>query len=64
MGLLDGLSATNRKEPDRWEASGMDMGFYLLQRAGYDDTLINDVARTMKYQQAYDLYRHDLEVAG
>jgi transcriptional regulator GlxA family with amidase domain len=102
MGLLDGLSATNRKEPDRLEASamgkipidrlaeiapacrisrsrvvdagriitaggiasGMEMGFYLLKRAGYDDAFINDVARTMEYQQAYDLYRHDLEVAS
>jgi transcriptional regulator GlxA family with amidase domain len=102
MGLLDGLSATNRKEPDRLEASamgkipidrlaeiapackisrsrvvdagriitaggiasGMEMGFYLLKRAGYDNTFINDVARTMEYQQAYDLYRHDLEVAS
>src|SRR5215467_10103125 len=75
MGLLDGNPATNRKEPDRLEASplgkvpldrlaeiapacrisrarvvdagrvitaggissGMEMGFYLLQRAGYDE---------------------------
>jgi transcriptional regulator GlxA family with amidase domain len=101
MGLLDGLPATNRKEPDRLEAStmgkvpldrlaaiapacriscarvvdagriitaggissGMEMGFYLLKRAGYDDALIQDVARTMEYQQAYELYRHDIEIA-
>lgn len=102
MGLLDGLPATNRKEPDRLEAStmgkvpldrlaaiapacrisrarvvdagriitaggissGMEMGFYLLKRAGYDDALIQDIARTMEYQQAYELYRHDIEIAN
>jgi transcriptional regulator GlxA family with amidase domain len=101
MGLLDGLAATNRKEPDRLEASklgqipidrlatiapacrisrarvvdagriitaggiasGMEMGFYLLKRAGYDESLIQDIARTMEYQDAYNLYRQDLEVS-
>ncbi len=101
MGLLDGLVATNRKEPDRVEASGagkvpidrlaeiapackisrsrvvdtgriitaggiasgMEMGFHLLRRAGYDESLISDVARVMEYSQAYDLYRPDLEIA-
>lgn len=100
IGLLDGLTATNRKEPDRLEASnmgkipidrlaeiapacrisrarvvdagrvitaggissGMEMGFYLLKRAGYDDEFVAEVARTMEYQKAYDLYRQDLEV--
>lgn len=99
MGLLDGLPATNRKEPDRLEAShmgktpidrlaeiapacrvsrarvvdagrivtaggiasGMEMGFHLLRRAGYDDAFINDVARIMEYQRAYECYRHDIE---
>jgi transcriptional regulator GlxA family with amidase domain len=102
MGLLDGLPATNRKEPDRLEAShmgktpidrlaemapacrvsrarvvdagrivtaggiasGMEMGFHLLRRAGYDDAFINDVARVMEYHHAYELYRHDIEYAG
>lgn len=102
MGLLDGLPATNRKEPDRLEfstmgkvpidrlaeiapacrisrarvvdagriitaggiSSGMEMGFYLLGRAGYDDAFINEVARTMEYQKAYDLYRQDFELAS
>ncbi len=97
MGLLDGLPATNRKEPDRLEASnmgqvpierlaeiapkaeisrarvvdagrivtaggiasGMEMGFYLLERAGYDDAFVRDVARVMEYEAAYDLYRED-----
>jgi transcriptional regulator GlxA family with amidase domain len=99
MGLLDGLSATNRKEPDRLEAkapgkvpldrladiapaakisrarvvdqgriitaggitSGMEMGFHLLRRAGYDEELISEVARVMEYSKAYELYREDLE---
>lgn len=102
MGLLDGLAATNRKEPDRIEAShlgktpidrlaeiapacrvsrarvvdagrivtaggiasGMEMGFHMLRRAGYDENFINDVARVMEYQRAYELYRHDIEYAN
>jgi transcriptional regulator GlxA family with amidase domain len=99
MGLLDGLAATNRKEPDRVESkppgkvpldrlagiapaakisrarvvdqgriitaggitSGMEMGFHLLRRAGYDEEFISEVARVMEYSQAYALYREDLE---
>ncbi len=99
MGLLDGLPATNRKEPDRAEASppgmvpldrlariapacmpsrarvvdagriitaggitsGMEMGFHLLRRAGYDEAFIADVARVMEYGEAYRLYRDDRE---
>jgi hypothetical protein len=101
MGLLDGKPATNRKEPDRVEASGagkipidrlaeiapkvrisrarvvdagrfitaggiasgMEMGFHLLRRAGYDATLIGEVARVMEYAAAYDLYKDDVEYA-
>ncbi len=101
MGLLDGLPATNRKEPDRLEASGMgqvpidrlaeiapkaeisrarvvdagriitaggiasgmEMGFYLLERAGHDPDFIRDVARVMEYEAAYDLYKDDRKVA-
>ena len=101
MGLLDGLPATNRKEPDRVEmskfgkvpidrlaeiapkcrisrarvvdagriitaggiCSGMEMGFHLLRRAGYDEAFIADVARTMEYSKAYDAYRDDIERA-
>jgi transcriptional regulator GlxA family with amidase domain len=100
MGLLDGLPATNRKEPDRVESgpsgkvpidrlaelapacrvsrarvvdagrivtaggitSGMEMGFYLLRRAGYSEEFVTDVARVMEYAAAYDLYRDDLEI--
>lgn len=99
MGLLDGRSATNRKEPDRLEqssmgkvpidrlaelapacrisrarvvdsgriitgggiASGMEVGFHLLRRAGYDEAFIADVARVMEYASAYDAYRGDIE---
>lgn len=102
MGLLDGLAATNRKEPDRLESSkfgkipidrlaeiapgcrisrhrvvdtgriitaggissGMEMGFHLLRRAGYDEVFLADVARTMEYSQAYDIYKEDLEITG
>ncbi len=101
MGLLDGLSATNRKEPDRLESSslgmvpidrlaklapacrvsrarvvdsgrivtasgiaaGMEMGFHLLRRAGYAEDWIADIARTMEYKAAYDIYRRDVEYA-
>lgn len=101
MGLLDGLAATNRKEPDRVEAgpngkvpidrladiapkcrisrarvvdagrvitaggiaSGMELGFHLLRRAGYEEGFINDVARVMEYSAAYDAYRDDREVS-
>ncbi|CAH1209690.1 Isonitrile hydratase [Paenibacillus plantiphilus] len=102
MGLLDGLPATNRKEPDRLEASGMgmvpidrlaeiapacrisqarivdagrivtaggiasgmEMGLHLLRRAGYAESFIDDVARTMEYTAAYEQYKHDIEYGG
>lgn len=101
MGLLDGLPATNRKEPDHTEASGrgqvpidrladiapacrisrarvvdagrivtaggissgMELGFHLLRRAGYDESFVSDVARVMEYHRAYELYRGDIHVA-
>lgn len=99
MGLLDGIPATSRKEPDRAEAnppgkvpidrladlaptcrisrarvvdagrvitaggiaSGMELGFHLLRRAGYEEDLIGEVARVMEYHDAYKLYRDDVE---
>jgi transcriptional regulator GlxA family with amidase domain len=102
MGLLDGLRATNRKEPDRLEASGfgkvpidrlaeiapacrisrarvvdsgrivtaggiasgMELGFHLLRRAGYGEDLVAEVARVMEYREAYALYRNDVEMAA
>ena len=101
MGLLEGLPATNRKEPDRAEsaaggmvpidrlakiapacrisrarvvdagrivtaggiASGMEMGFHLLRRAGYGEDFVAEVARVMEYSAAYELYRGDREPA-
>lgn len=102
MGLLDRLRATNRKEPDRLEASGfgkvpidrlaeiapachisrarvvdsgrivtaggiasgMELGFHLLRRAGYNEDLVAEIARVMEYREAYELYRGDVEVAA
>lgn len=102
MGLLDGLPATNRKEPDRLEASymgktpidrlaeiaptcrvsrarvvdagrvitaggmsaGLELGFHLLRRAGYDESFVGEVARIMEYQRAYQLHRDDIEFAN
>ena len=101
MGLLDGKAATNRKEPDRLEASsfgkvpierlaelapkarvsrarvvdagrivtaggiasGMEIGFHLLRRAGYAEDFITEVARVMEYADAYAGYRDDVEYA-
>jgi hypothetical protein len=44
-------------------ASGMELGFHLLRRAGYDEGFISEVARVMEYREAYNLYRSDLELA-
>jgi hypothetical protein len=41
----------------------MEMGFYLLKRAGYDENFIRDVARVMEYTKAYEAYRGDIEIA-
>ncbi|MEI2417964.1 DJ-1/PfpI family protein [Orrella sp. JC864] len=102
MGLLDGLPATSRKEPDKLEAShlgrtpidrlatlapacrisrarvvdagrivtaggiasGAELGLHLLRRAGYSEAFIDDVARVMEYQRAYEQYREDIEYAA
>jgi len=102
MGLLDGLPATNRKEPDKVESgpngkvpidrladiapaarisrarvvdagriitaggitSGMEMGFHLLRRAGWEEPAIAEVARVMEYTAAYDVYRDDRETVS
>ena len=44
-------------------ASGMEAGFHLLRRAGYDEAFINDVARVMEYSAAYAGYSEDIEYA-
>jgi transcriptional regulator GlxA family with amidase domain len=102
MGLLDGLCATNRKEPDPVEASGfgkvpidrlaeiaptcrisrarvvdagrivtaggiasgMELGFHLLRRAGYSEDVLSEIARVMEYRGAYESYRTDLELTA
>ncbi|MWC27192.1 DJ-1/PfpI family protein [Paenibacillus sp. MMS18-CY102] len=98
MGLLNGRTATNRKEPDALEssslgltpidrlaqiapacrisrsrivdsgqiitaggiASGMELGFHLLRRAGYNEAFVQSVARTMEYSLAYEGYKDDI----
>lgn len=102
MGLLDGLTATSRKEPDRVEAkppgmvpidrlaalapdcrisrarvvdagriitaggiaSGFELGFHLLRRAGYGEEWIREVARVMEYSEGYERYHDDIETVG
>lgn len=44
-------------------AAGMEMGFHLLGRAGYDEGFRAEVARTMEYSEAYRLYKDDIEVS-
>ena len=43
---------------------GLDMGFHLLRRAGYDEHFVTEVARVMEYSDAYELYRKEWETAG
>ena len=43
--------------------SGMEIGFHLLRRAGYDEAFIAEVARVMEYTAAYGVYRDDIEYA-
>ena len=45
-------------------ASGMEMGFHLLRRAGYDEGFVAEVARVMEYTAAYEVYREDVDVSG
>jgi transcriptional regulator GlxA family with amidase domain len=45
-------------------ASGMEMGFHLLRRAGYDEGFIAEVARIMEYSKAYEAYKSDIEYAA
>ncbi|MGH7893671.1 MAG: hypothetical protein ACREQL_03335 [Candidatus Binatia bacterium] len=45
-------------------AAGMELGFHLLRRAGYEEAFLGEVARTMEYQAAYDGYRSDLQVSA
>jgi transcriptional regulator GlxA family with amidase domain len=100
MGLLDGQTATNRKNPDRLEkkglgklpldrlaeiapacrisrarivdsgrfitaggiASGMELGFYLLGKAGFTASEVEEIAYLMEYEKGYAAYKDDVEV--
>lgn len=42
-------------------SAGMEMGFHLLRRAGYEEAFIDDVARVMEYTKAYEACRDDRE---
>jgi transcriptional regulator GlxA family with amidase domain len=44
-------------------AAGMELGFHLLRRAGYDAGFVEEVARTMEYERAFAVLRDDLEMA-
>lgn len=44
-------------------AFGMEMGFHLLRRAGYDQDFVSEVARTMEYAEAHDAYLEHVEIA-
>lgn len=41
-------------------ASGMEVGFHLLRRAGYGEDFVSEVARIMEYAAAYEVYRGDI----
>ena len=41
-------------------ASGMEVGFHLLRRAGYGEDFITEVARIMEYAAAYEIYHGDV----
>ena len=92
-GLLDGKTATNRKNGDFSEkiipidrlaqlapkcridrhrivdtgriitgggiTSGLEMGFYLLERFGYDEKFVNDTAYIMEYEKQWQLMKDD-----
>lgn len=42
-------------------SSGMEMGIYILKRAGYDSDFISDVVRIMEYTDAYKCHENDIE---
>ncbi len=92
-GILDGIRATNRKNPDPSEtvipidrlariapkcqidrhrivdsgrvitaggiSSGIEMGFYLLERFGYDEKFVDNVAYIMEYEKQWKLMKSD-----
>lgn len=40
-------------------SSGMEMGFYLLERHGYDNRFVSEVARIMEYGKQWEMMRAD-----
>lgn len=44
--------------------SGMELGFYLLERHGYDAKFVENVARIMEYQRQWELMRSDRFVSA
>jgi transcriptional regulator GlxA family with amidase domain len=43
--------------------SGLEMGFYLLERFGYDEAFVNTVVHIMEYDQQWQLMKSDRLVA-
>lgn len=43
--------------------SGLEMGFYLLERFGYDEAFVNQVAHIMEYEEQWKLMKEDRLVA-
>ena len=43
--------------------SGLEMGFYLLERFGFDDTFVSLVAHIMEYEKQWELMKSDRLVA-
>ncbi len=44
--------------------SGLEMGFYLLERFGYDEAFVDKVAHIMEYQEQWQLMKGDRLVVG
>jgi transcriptional regulator GlxA family with amidase domain len=44
--------------------SGLEMGFHLLQRFGYDEKFVDTVAHIMEYEQQWKLMKEDKLVVG
>ena len=44
-------------------SSGMELGFYLLERHGYDERFVSEVARIMEYGKQWEIMKSDRLVA-
>lgn len=44
--------------------SGLEMGFYLLERFGYDEAFVDKMAHIMEYQEQWQLMKGDRVVVG